>query len=48
LKTRAGGGVSATYWDRNDQEIRLKAAYERWERKGGVWSTAAIYVSILS
>ncbi|KZP11522.1 hypothetical protein FIBSPDRAFT_756586, partial [Athelia psychrophila] len=42
LKTRAKKGVSATYWNRAEQERRLIEAYEKWSRKGGVWSAAAV------
>lgn len=45
LKTRAKKGVSATYWNKEDQEKRLTEAYEKWLRKGGVWSAAVVRVS---
>jgi hypothetical protein len=45
LKARSGKGVSAMYWKKNEQEINLIAAYEKWLKKGGVWSAAADKVS---
>ncbi|THH19481.1 hypothetical protein EW146_g1687 [Bondarzewia mesenterica] len=41
LMTRAGGGKSAEYWSRDEQEQHLQLMYERWMMKGGVWSAAA-------
>lgn len=45
LKTRAKKDVSATYWNKEEQEKRLTEAYNKWSRKGGVWSAAAVRVS---
>ena len=45
LKTRATGAVAATYWDKGKQEEQLQAVYEKWLRKGKVWSAAASNVS---
>jgi len=41
LKTQAVGGVGATYWSQEEQETRLVAAYDKWQKKGGVWTMAA-------
>ena len=41
LKTQAIGGASATYWSQEEQETCLVAAYEKWQKKGGVWTMAA-------
>jgi hypothetical protein len=45
MKTRAAGGVPATYWDKEEQARRLTAAYEKWLKNGKVWSAAASNVS---
>lgn len=45
LKTRAGGGAPAVYWSQEEQEEKLAEAYEKWSRKGEVWSAAAPKVS---
>lgn len=44
IKTRAQKGVPATYWNQAEQEIRLKEAYKKWSRHGGVWSAVAAKV----
>ncbi|RDX47536.1 hypothetical protein OH76DRAFT_1456744 [Lentinus brumalis] len=46
LKNRAGkdGHRHARYYNRTEQEHRLKEMYEKWARKGGVWSFAAAKV----
>jgi hypothetical protein len=41
LKTRATETAGATYWSQEEQETRLIAAYDKWLKKGGVWSAAA-------
>jgi hypothetical protein len=45
LKARSGKGVSAIYWKKEEQEVNLIAVYEKWLKKGGVWSAAANKVS---
>lgn len=45
LKTPARNGKHATYWKKDEQELRLQAAYEKWSKKGDVWSAAAPKVS---
>jgi hypothetical protein len=37
LKTKAGKGVSATYWSKDEQVTRLTAAFDKWAQKGSVW-----------
>ncbi len=46
LKSRAGedGHKFARYRNRAEQEERLKDMYEKWARKGNVWSQAAAKV----
>ncbi|OBZ65553.1 hypothetical protein A0H81_14418 [Grifola frondosa] len=29
------------YWNQEEQEVRIVAAYEKWARNGGVWNAAA-------
>ena len=41
LKTRATETAGATYWSQEEQETQLIAAYDKWLKKGGVWSAAA-------
>jgi hypothetical protein len=45
LQERAGGGKPAVYWSKEEQEMRLVSAFEKWSKKGGVWSEAARKVS---
>ncbi|KAF7969565.1 hypothetical protein HWV62_26925 [Athelia sp. TMB] len=45
LKTRAKKGASATYWGKEEQERRLIEAYDKWSKKGGVWSAAAAKIN---
>ena len=47
LKTCATGGVAATYWDKETQERQIEMVYEKWLKKGKVWSAAASNVSQL-
>lgn len=37
--------MPAVYWSQKEQEEKLAEAYEKWARKGGVWSAAAPKVS---
>jgi len=37
--------VPATYWDKEKQEENLIVAFDKWARKGGIWSAAASKVS---
>ena len=46
LKTRAEKGIPATYWSQSEQEKRLEEVYQKWSRHGGVWSAAAVKVSL--
>lgn len=48
LKKRSEKGTPAEYWEKEEQVERLKAAYEKWSNKGGVWSAAAPKVRDLS
>ncbi|KAF9239575.1 hypothetical protein BU15DRAFT_46587 [Melanogaster broomeanus] len=41
LKTHATDGKGAEYWNKTEQEEKLIAAFDKWERKGTVWSAAA-------
>ncbi|KAF8054908.1 hypothetical protein FPV67DRAFT_1681291 [Lyophyllum atratum] len=41
LKRRAGKGVLAEYWNKEEQEERLVAAYNKWAEKGNVWGPGA-------
>ncbi|GBE81445.1 hypothetical protein SCP_0311740 [Sparassis crispa] len=41
LKTRADKHNLAVYWSQLEQEKRLVDAYEKWFKRGGVWSVAA-------
>ncbi|TFY81311.1 hypothetical protein EWM64_g2701, partial [Hericium alpestre] len=40
LKVRAMKGQPAKYWSQAEQEERLKGMYEKWVKKGTVWSAA--------
>ncbi|KIM89482.1 hypothetical protein PILCRDRAFT_2691 [Piloderma croceum F 1598] len=37
-------GKGAEYWSKEEQAVKLEAAFEKWSRKGGVWSVAAAQV----
>ena len=41
LIKRAEKGQPAEYFKKEEQENKLEAAYEKWSKKGGVWSQAA-------
>jgi hypothetical protein len=41
LQTRSSKGVSAVYWNKEEQERRLTAAFEKWAQQTDVWSAAA-------
>ncbi|OBZ69969.1 hypothetical protein A0H81_10476 [Grifola frondosa] len=41
LKTRASGDQHAEYWDKQEQEERLQAMFEKWTVKESVWTAAA-------
>lgn len=45
LKMHAEKGKPAEYWDKNEQEERLTSMYNKWARKGTIWSAAAQKVS---
>jgi hypothetical protein len=45
LKERAGNGKGAEYWSKEEQTTKLEAAFEKWTKKGGVWSAAAAQAS---
>jgi hypothetical protein len=45
LKKRAVDGKGAEYWTKEEQAVKLEAVFEKWSRKGGVWSAAAAQVS---
>ncbi|TFY75259.1 hypothetical protein EWM64_g8749, partial [Hericium alpestre] len=36
--------VPAKYWAKEEQEVKLEAAFVKWTRRGGVWSAAAAKV----
>ncbi|KAL6299496.1 hypothetical protein BKA93DRAFT_829872 [Sparassis latifolia] len=44
LKTPANKHNPAVYWDQKEQEVRLIAAYEKWDEIGSVWTAAAVKV----
>jgi hypothetical protein len=46
LKTRADRDGPATYWDKGEQESRLRAAFQKWAEQANVWSAAAEKVSL--
>jgi hypothetical protein len=46
LKKRAANGKGAEYWSKEEQISKLEAAFEKWTRKGGVWSAAAAQVRV--
>jgi hypothetical protein len=46
IKTKAVKGTPATYWNREEQIKRLEDAFEKWARKGTVWSAAASKVGL--
>ncbi|OBZ65128.1 hypothetical protein A0H81_14885 [Grifola frondosa] len=41
LKTSADKQNPAVYWNQEEQEVHIVAAYEKWARNGGVWNAAA-------
>jgi hypothetical protein len=41
MKTRASNDAPATYWDQDEQEKLLCAAFHKWAKRGDVWSVAA-------
>lgn len=41
IKRRAEKGRPAEYWNLEEQETRLIAAYNKWLKEGTVWSAAA-------
>lgn len=41
IKTSAKKNQPSTYWTKEEQAIRLVAAYDKWLQHGGVWSAAA-------
>lgn len=41
LKKHAEGTKGAEYWTQTEQEMRLIAAFEKWAKKGTVWSAAS-------
>ena len=45
LKTGSTPKAPATYYSKEEQAVRLMDTYEKWEKKGGVWSAAASKVT---
>ncbi|KAJ7676042.1 hypothetical protein DFH06DRAFT_1466749 [Mycena polygramma] len=41
LKNSASKGVLAKYWTKEEQELKMREVYDRFSRRGGVWSAAA-------
>lgn len=41
LKTKATKDRPATYYGKEEQERRLVAAFEKWEKVDGTWSAAS-------
>jgi hypothetical protein len=41
LKMHATNEKGAEYWSKTEQEEKLVAAFNKWARKGTVWSAAA-------
>jgi hypothetical protein len=46
LKKRAASGKGAEYWSKEEQILKLEAAFEKWTCKAGVWSAAAAQVRV--
>ncbi|THH31610.1 hypothetical protein EUX98_g2599 [Antrodiella citrinella] len=44
LEKHACGGEPAKYWKKEDQEVRLKAVYDKYLESGTVWSEGAIAI----
>lgn len=45
LKTPATRNSSAVYWSKEEQVTKLVAAFEKYQKRGGVWTSAAVEVS---
>jgi hypothetical protein len=47
LKTRANesGPGPATYWSKEEQEKLLDAAFQKWAKRGNIWSVASESIS---
>jgi hypothetical protein len=45
LKKHSVKGAGAEYWNKEEQEQKLEAAFTKWTEKGSVWSAAAMQVS---
>ncbi|KAJ7635469.1 hypothetical protein DFH06DRAFT_675131 [Mycena polygramma] len=41
LKNSASKGVLAKYWTKEEQESKMREVYDKYSRRGGVWSAAA-------
>lgn len=41
LKAGSTPESPAKYWSKEEQAVKLTAAYEKWEKVPGVWSAAA-------
>ncbi|KIK74113.1 hypothetical protein PAXRUDRAFT_29193 [Paxillus rubicundulus Ve08.2h10] len=40
IARHAENGKGAEYWNRSEQEQKLTSAFEKWAKKGTVWSAA--------
>jgi hypothetical protein len=45
IKTKAIKGVPATYWTHEEQIEKMQDMFDKWAKKGSVWSVAATKVS---
>lgn len=41
IKVKGGNGTHTIYWEKNEQVVRLGAAFDQWAKKENVWSAAA-------
>ncbi|KAI0691353.1 hypothetical protein C8T65DRAFT_587252, partial [Cerioporus squamosus] len=41
VKSTANGKMPAVYWSQAEQESHLNAVFEKWAKKGKVWTAAA-------
>lgn len=46
LKTRSTPDTPSTYWTKEVQAVRLKEAFEKWQKVPDVWSAAALKVRV--
>lgn len=47
LEKPADAEGPAIYWSKEDQERKLKAAYQKWSDHGNVWSAASPAVCLI-